>query len=250
MLSRNFRLQKVGDVRWLQENYDFAKVSFSIDELVVLDVNRGQRDPERFIKALRNISAECFLPIAAGGGITDIASARDLLRAGADKVIVNSALAESPDSITPLAREFGQQCIVASVDIKRGTDGQFMALIRNGKVINPLPAASHLANIARLPIGELYLNSIDRDGTGQGLDLQLLDLLPKPMSQPVILAGGVGNASHMSSGLADGRVDAVATAHLFNFVGNGLPQARHALLKEGYDLAVWDLSVLPNLKVA
>jgi len=250
MLSRNFRLQKVGDIRWLQENYNFDKVSFSIDELVVLDVTRGQRDAKRFNENLERIAKGCFLPIAAGGGVSEIASARALLRAGADKVVVNSALSKNPDCIALLAREFGQQCVVASVDIKRGTDGQFLALIQNGAEAVSLPAAAYLAYVAELPIGELYLNSIDRDGTGQGLDLPLLDLLPVSMSQPVILAGGIGNAAHMSEGLSDRRVDAVATAHLFNFVGDGLNRARQILFQDGYRLASWDLSVLSTLKAA
>jgi cyclase len=250
MLSRNFRLQKVGDMRWLQENYNFDKVSFSIDELVVLDVTRGQRNAKRFNESLERIAKECFMPIAAGGGVSEITSARALLRAGADKVVVNSALSKNPDCISLLAREFGQQCVVASVDIKRGTDGQFLALIQNGAEAVALPAAAYLAYVEELPIGELYLNSIDRDGTGQGLDLALLDLLPVSMSQPVILAGGIGNASHMSEGLSDRRVDAVATAHLFNFVGDGLNRARQRLIQDGYRLASWDLSVLSILKAA
>lgn len=248
MLSRNFRLQKVGDIKWLQKNYDFAKVSFSIDELVVLDVTRGQRDLKRFCNTLKKISAECFLPIAAGGGISEIRTARDLLLAGADKVVLNSALAESPSFVYNLAQEFGQQCIVASVDIKLGSDGEFLVFTRNAtKIINP-NASYYLKHIAEQPIGELYLNSIDRDGTGQGLDLQLLDLLPANFIQPVILAGGIGNSSHMSSGFLDNRIDAVATANLLNFIGDGLSNARYELIKEGFSLATWDLKVLPTLK--
>lgn len=94
------------------------------------------------------------------------------------------------------------------------------------------------------PVGELYLNSIDRDGTGQGYDMQVLDLLPTDMPKPVILAGGVGNAAHLAEGLADRRVDATATAHLFNFVGDGLKQARLSLIKGGVDLPIWDIQLL------
>ena len=93
-------------------------------------------------------------------------------------------------------------------------------------------------------VGELYLNSMDQDGTGQGYDLQLLDLLPANMPKPVILAGGVGNATHLAAGLADPRVDAVATAHLFNFIGNGLKQARQALISGGVNLPLWDIELL------
>ena len=250
MLSRNFRLQKVGDIRWLQKNYDFAKISFSIDELIMLDVTRGQRDPDRFNETLRKVAEGCFLPIAAGGGVSDVAAARALLRSGADKVVVNSAIAAQPESIEVLAREFGQQCIVASVDIKGNIDGQPQVMTGCGSAPLAADAATYLENIAQLPIGELYLNSVDRDGTGQGLDLGLLELLPVSMSQPAILAGGIGNASHMSLGLSDPRVDAVATAHLFNFVGDGLSKARQSLIDNGIDLAYWDMALLNSLQVS
>lgn len=248
MLSRNFRLQKVGNLAWLKKNYNFSRISFFVDELIVLDVTRGERNTAAFCEALEALTEGCFMPIAAGGGVRLVEHARRLLRAGADKVVVNSALSKNPDCISLLAREFGQQCVVASVDIKRGTDDQFLALIQNGAEAVTLPAAAYLAHVAELPIGELYLNSIDRDGTGQGLDMPLLDLLPVSMSQPVILAGGIGNAAHMSKGLSDRRVDAVATAHLFNFVGDGLNRARQMLFQEGYRLASWDHSVLSTLK--
>ena len=91
---------------------------------------------------------------------------------------------------------------------------------------------------------EIYLNSMDRDGTGQGYDLSLLDFLPKSITKPVILAGGVGNANHLAFGLADPRVDAAATANLFNFVGNGLQKARQSLISNGVDLPLWDIKLL------
>ncbi len=106
------------------------------------------------------------------------------------------------------------------------------------------PATAWIEEAVHAPVGEIYLNSIDRDGTGQGYDLKTLDLLPPGISKPIILAGGVGNAIHLAEGLADPRVDAVATANLFNFVGDGLKQARKNLVAGGIDLPVWDISLL------
>jgi imidazole glycerol-phosphate synthase subunit HisF len=238
MLSRNFRLQKVGNLGWLQRNYNFADVAFFIDELIVLDVSRGERDQAAFCAALTQISAGCFAPIAAGGGITSVDHARNLLRAGADKVVLNSALADNLPLVRSIAQEFGQQCIVGSMDVKRQDDG-YAVYTNNGIRKLDTTVAQELSSHAEGHVGEIYLNSIDRDGTGQGYDFATLDLLPEGWSLPVILAGGVGNAKHLSQGLADPRVDAVATAHLFNFVGNGLKMARHALFNEGVDLAKW-----------
>ncbi len=247
MLSRNFRLQKVGDIAWLKKNYDFSKIAFSIDELIVLDVTRDGKSPSQFCQTLGALAEDCFVPIAAGGGVADIASARALLRSGADKVVVNTALAESPACIDALAVEFGQQCIVASVDVK-GSGDHATVFVRSGAQVVEQSAKDYLAAITKMPIGELYLCSIDRDGTGQGLDLALLDLLSREQAQPVILAGGIGNASHMARGLEDHRLDAVATAHLFNFVGDGLVRAREGVKEGGIPLASWDLDILKGLK--
>jgi cyclase len=244
MLSRNFRLQKVGNLQWLQSNYNFSHISYSIDELIVLDVSRGQKQSEEFCDALKKLSEGSFVPISAGGGIKTINNARNLLRSGADKVVINSELYEDNNFIRQLASEFGQQCVVASMDIKSSLDGTFQAWSKCGSVCQPESAAYWIEQVTQAEIGELYLNSIDRDGTGQGYDLRLLDLLPGNMPKPVILAGGVGNAAHLALGLADPRVDAVATAHLFNFVGNGLNQARQTLISGGVDLPLWDVQLL------
>jgi imidazole glycerol-phosphate synthase subunit HisF len=247
MLSRNFRLQKVGDLQWLQSNYNFSHISYSIDELIVLDVSRGQKNPEEFCATLKKLSQGCFVPIAAGGGVKTIDAARKLLRSGADKVVINSILYRDSGFIEHLASEFGQQCVVASMDIKLSPDGDFQAWSDGGSACQSGTAAQWIEQISRADIGELYLNSIDRDGTGQGYDLRLLDLLPSNMSKPLIIAGGVGNAPHLCAGLADPRVDAVATAHLFNFVGNGLKQAREMLISSGVNLPLWDVQLLEQL---
>lgn len=247
MLSRNFRLQKVGNLKWLKTNYNFSHISFSIDELIVLDVTRDERDTEAFCDALEALTEGCFVPIAAGGGIRTIEHARTLLRSGADKVVVNSALYDNSSLISELASEFGRQCVVASMDIKRSSDGVYQVMAECGSKCLEGPATQWIERVTNDAVGELYLNSIDRDGTGQGYDLQLLDLLPPEMPKPVILAGGVGNAVHLAAGLADPRVDAVATAHLFNFVGDGLKQARHSLIAGGVELPVWDVQLLESI---
>lgn len=242
VLSRNFRLQKVGDLRWLQTNYNFSQISFFIDELVVLNVSRGAGNYDAFCAALRLLAEGCFVPITAGGGIHSVSQAYDLLRSGADKVTVNTALFDGSSLVDDLASEFGQQCVVASADVKRDGDGHYQVWTAGGSQCVDGSALDLFAAVARLPVGEIYLNSIDRDGTGQGYDLGLLDLLPNGLTQPVILAGGVGNSVHLGEGIVDPRVDAVATAHLFNFVGDGLQQARQSLLANGVILPVWDIN--------
>lgn len=240
MLSRNFRLQRVGNLRWLEQNYNFSQIAFFIDELIVLDVTRGQRDAGAFCETLKALTTGCFVPIAAGGGIRNITYARELLRSGADKIVVNTPLFEDPHLVRQLAGEFGQQCVVGSVDMKRRRDSDSYQIVTHmgQQPVKRIPADA-FDWIEDQWVGELYLNSIDQDGTGQGYDLQMLDQLPSGCSVPVILAGGVGNSAHFSTGFDDPRVDAVATAHLFNFVGDGLRRARELMLEQGARLASW-----------
>lgn len=247
MLSRNFRLQRVGDLNWLQRNYNFSKIAFSIDELIILDVTRGNRDQEKFCHHIKSLTEGCFVPIAAGGGIRCVNDARMLLRSGADKVVLNTPLDIDPNVVIEIATEFGKQCIIASVDVKT-TNTIRSVKTENGSKIQEGTLYEWVDKLLKLPVGELYLNSMDRDGTGQGYDISLLDYLPKPMPIPVILAGGAGKYHHLAEGLSDNRVDAVATAHLFNFIGDGLENAREDLIKNRYILPFWGKTEAIKLK--
>jgi len=166
------------------------------------------------------------------------------LKSGADKVVINTMLITDYNHVQQIANKYGKQCIVASVDLKRGLDGQFAQFIESGKTqISDDPRLA-LERLQDGPIGEIYLNSMDRDGTGQGYDMEILELLPTNYTKPVIFAGGVGNSNHLDLGLRDNRVDAVATAHLFNFIGNGLESARNNLLSAGHKFPTWNFADL------
>ena len=132
VLSRNFRLQRVGDLAWLNRNYNFSQIAFHIDELIVLDVSRGPRDLQKFCQVLRELSQGCFAPIAAGGGVRSVSEARRLLQSGADKVVVNSVLFESKTLVNGMVEAFGQQCVVGSVDMKRSATGHYVLHVKNG----------------------------------------------------------------------------------------------------------------------
>ena len=240
MLSRNFRLQKVGDINWLEKNYGFSNVGFSIDELIVLDVSRNERNRDEFSEVLKTLTNDCFAPIAAGGGINSVEDATKLLRSGADKIVVNSSLHNNGKLISELAQEFGRQCIIASVDCKQ-IECNFYIVTNNGSNVTDLTLTKFLEQCSDLSIGEICINSIDRDGTGNGFQIELLDCLPELFEIPVIISGGVGNYSHLAEGLKDARVDAVATANLLNFMGDGLASARSQLVNLGIDLPIFDL---------
>ncbi len=247
MLSRNFRLQKVGNYEWLKKNYNFSKISFSIDELIILDVSRNKQGTEEFYEYVGLLTEECFVPIAAGGGVRDLEQARKLLQSGADKVVVNTLLVENSDVIKDIVREFGQQCTVASIDVKKSDSG-YKVWTHNGCIQQSEPLEYWIESAANLPVGEIYLNSIDRDGTGHGYQFDLIKHIPQGISVPVIMAGGAGQYLHLNEGLNHESIDAVATAHLFNFVGTGLKNARIELIKNGHDLPDWDVDLASQLK--
>ena len=240
MLSRNFNLQRVGNIEWLNKNYNFSKIAFSIDELIILDVTRNNRNIDNFCQHIKEISKVCFVPISAGGGVSSLADANKILRSGADKLVFNSSLYNNTTTLNNFSKVFGAQCIVASVDIKK-INNEYSVLINNGSFKINLTANEWLDKISKFSVGEIYLNSIEKDGTGQGYDFEMLDLLPEHISLPIILSGGAGHHNHLLEGLKHPRVDAVSTAHLFNFVGDGLQKARINIINNNISLAKWKI---------
>ena len=179
-------------------------------------------------------------------GIETASQARDLFKHGADKIVINSLASASTEVINEISMEFGRQSVVISVDAKL-EEGKFNSWINSGSTRHP-PLLEWLTDISKLPIGELYLNSIDNDGVGNGYHLDLLDSLPESFPVPIILAGGAGKYEHFADALQDDRVNAVATANLFNFIGNGLEKSRNKLLSNGFNLAHWDSYIALKMK--
>jgi len=238
-LSRNFRLQKVGDYNWLNNNYDFSKISFYIDELAVINVSKAPCYEDDFCATLKELAKKCFVPIAAGGGIRTFEFSKKLLMSGADKIILNSVLFENLPLVEEVCNVFGQQCIVGQIDIRKIDLLSYGIYSNSGTfyIDNGFDRVEKL-DFTGL-VGEWILNSIERDGTGQGFDFDMLNMFSRNISSPLIISGGAGNASHLVSGLKNSRVDAVATAHLYNFIGDGLSNARKIILNSGIQLASW-----------
>ena len=239
MLSRNFNLQRVGDVNWLSQNYNFSSIAFSIDELIILDVSRDKRDSSGFIEAVKQITKECFVPVSAGGGVKNLSDATMLLKSGADKVVLNSLVFEDVNEVSKISHKFGAQSIVASIDLKK-EGKKYHIYTSNGQQKIDNDPKDFLKKLKNFNIGEVFLNSIDKDGTAQGLDLGILDLVDDNFNLPLILGGGAGHHNHLFDAFSEEKVDAVSTAHLFNFVGDGLEKCRVGLISKGMNLAKWD----------
>ena len=236
--SRNFRLQKVGNLNWLKRNYNFKELAFSLDELIVVNASKDKKKIEEFAKILEGIVEDVFIPIVAGGGIRDIDDAKLLFNSGADKLILNSLLYTRPDLVKNLVQQYGSQSLVASIDYRK-LNGTIAIFINDGTKKIDMKIEDYLKYVENLDIGEIYLNSIDRDGTGFGYDFDTIDNHTNQLKKPLIIAGGAGNADHLIQGLKREKVDAVATANLFNFIGDGLVNAREEIISKNLNIAKW-----------
>lgn len=242
MQSRNFRLQKVGNLHWLEKNYKFQNIAFALDELIVLNASKGEKRMLEFADTISKLVNDVFIPIAAGGGIRTVEDADLLFKSGADKIVLNTTLYESPNLVKSLVKQYGSQSIVASVDYKR-VNGVFEVYTNDGNTKIEDSLVNYLKYLEQLEVGEIYLNSIERDGTGFGYDFDSIHKLLAEIKIPVIIAGGAGNEKHLIDGLSIDGVSAVATANLFNFIGDGLPNARVKIIESGLNVANWNVSI-------
>lgn len=239
MLSRNFNLQAVGDLAWIKKYYNFEAIAFSIDELFVLNVERKKKDIYLFSENLLKLNKDCFMPIAVGGGIRSMKDAYLLLDSGVEKLIVNTPLFSLPFLVESMVKTFGSQCIVASIDYKR-SGANTEVFIENGSRPTGKSVEEAVEHAHNLGCGEIYLTSMDQDGTGYGYDLEVLQKVTSMSTIPVIAAGGAGKYEHFADGIIKTSCSAVSTANLFNFIADGLTEVRNTLMHKGIDMASWD----------
>jgi imidazole glycerol-phosphate synthase subunit HisF len=243
-LSRNFNLQSVGDFDWLLENYEFESIIRSIDELFILNVSSGEFDWSDYIKTIQSLIEQCFMPVAIGGGVRNDEQAKMLFDNGADKIILNSSFFINPELIKRLVLSYGAQSIVASLDIKRNDSGNYIIIIEGGNKDSGLDLAAGISKVVELGAGEIYLTSIDRDGTGMGYDMDILEYASKACDLPIIASGGADTYDRLAEGIKSGYASAVSTSHLFNFMFDGLKDARQKLINEGINLTQWNFEDL------
>lgn len=203
------------------------------DELVFLDIQGGGRT--ELLRVLREASKECFMPLAAGGGVTSVDEVRELVAAGADKVVITTQSVVRPQLITEVARQFGAQCVVAGIDFRREESGP-KVWIRSGSERTELDPVEHARRLVQLGAGEIFLNSIDRDGMMEGYDLDMAAKLADAVTVPVILCGGAGHFMHLAEALQKTGVSAVACASLFHFGDNNPIRARSYLRNQKIEM--------------
>jgi len=245
MLSRNFRLQRVGNIEWVLGNYDIRQISLGIDELIILDASRVASDRFAFLRDVTRLVEECFVPVTVGGWLRSREAVAMCIGAGADKVLMNHAFNSDPNFCENIATTYGSQALIAGIDVKDSVEEEHAGARFSFVTRNQLEA--RVRRVVNAGAGEVLIQSVERDGTGNGLDLSLAHLAQIGPT-PLILMGGVGQARHLTEGLMDSAVDAVATANLFNFIGDALVRSRVSARADGVPLAMWSPTSLEELR--
>ncbi len=221
-------LQDAGDPVELGRAYAEA----GADELVFLDISATTEGRRTVVELVSRVAEHLFIPFTVGGGIRTIEQMRRILRAGADKVAVNTAAVERPDFLTEAAERFGSQAVVSAIDAAR-EPGRWRVFVRAAHTPTQLDAVEWAAEAARRGAGEILLTSIDRDGTRAGFDLELLRRVSKSVPVPVIASGGAGRLEDLRDALLLGRADAVLAASVFHFGDLTIADVKEYLAREG-----------------
>jgi cyclase len=223
-------LRDAGDPVELAARYDAE----GADELVFLDITASADGRDTIVEVARRTAEEVFIPFTIGGGIRRVDDARRLLRAGADKVSVNTSAVERPELVTELAAEFGAQCVVCAIDARAWPDRPgWQVVVHGGRTPTGLDAVAWACRVVDAGAGELLLTSMDRDGTGDGFDLALTRAVTAAVGVPVIASGGVGTLAHLVEGVLEGDADGVLAASIFHFGEHTIAEAKAALAAAG-----------------
>ena len=224
-------LRKLGDPNLFARRYYEA----GIDEIIYMDIVASLYQRNSLLDIVSRTCRDIFVPLTVGGGIRSLDDATAALRAGADKVAVNTAAIANPALITDIARRFGSQCVVASIEAKQRPGGGWEAYTDNGRQPTGRDAVAWARELVKLGCGEILLTSVDREGTRKGFDVDLVRAISGEVSVPVIASGGLGAASHLVDVVRDGKADAVAVADALHYNRIALKDLRGALLAANID---------------
>ena len=218
-------IKEVGDPVECAMEYDRQ----GADEICFLDITATHEGRGTMIDVVRRTAKKVFVPLTVGGGIRTVEDYRDILRAGADKVSVNSAAIRNPELIRQAADKFGSQCVVVAVDAKQRPDGGWSVFVNGGRIDTGLDALEWIKKCEKLGAGEILLTSMDADGTKAGFDLEITKAITDAVSIPVIASGGCGSLEHFSEVFEETGCDAALAASLFHFGELTVPQVKDHL---------------------
>lgn len=222
-------LRNVGDPVELAIRYNEQ----GADEMVFFDITASAYGRASMIDVIERAADQCFMPLTVGGGIRTVDDMSLMLKAGADKISINSSAIATPELIGAGAERFGSQCIVVSIDAKRVGPGLWEVFAHGGRKATGLNAVEWAKKAVALGAGEIVLNSIDADGTKAGYDLEITRQISESVGVPVVASGGAGKLEHMSEVLAEGKADAVLAASIFHFGQYTVAQVKEYLASRG-----------------
>jgi cyclase len=222
-------LRDAGDPVEIAKRYD----SEQADELVFLDITASYERRSIMLSVVRRTAEQVFMPLTVGGGIRTIEDIRELLRAGADKISINTAAVNDPQLVTRSSERFGSQCIVVAIDAKRTPEGSFEVFTHGGRTPTGIDALQWAERVDKLGAGEILLTSMDYDGTQKGFDIELTRAVSERVSIPVIASGGAGTLEHLYDALAEGKADAVLAASIFHYQTYSVKEAKEYLRQRG-----------------
>ena len=224
-------LRDAGDPIELAKKYDDERA----DELVFLDITASHEKRGTMIEVAKNCAAQVFIPFTVGGGIRTVDDMRAMLKAGADKISVNSAAVKNPEIISEGAKKFGSQCIVLAVDAKRNETG-WEVFVNGGRTPTGLDCLEWIRKAVGLGAGEILLTSMDADGTKDGYDIELTRAVSESVNVPVIASGGAGELEHFYKVLTDGKADAVLAASVFHYGKYKIREVKDFLKNRGVEV--------------
>ncbi|WP_026184104.1 imidazole glycerol phosphate synthase subunit HisF [Desulfitobacterium hafniense] len=222
-------LRDAGDPVELAALYDRE----GADELVFLDISASAEGRETMVEVVRRTAEQVFIPFTIGGGLRRVEDIRKMLRAGADKVSLNTSAVQTPGLIEEGAHAFGSQCIVVAIDARQTRPGAWEVYIHGGRTPTGKDVLQWAEEVERLGAGEILLTSMNRDGTKNGYDLELTRAVSRAVSLPVIASGGVGTLEHLAEGLTIGEADAVLAASIFHYREYSIGEAKAYLEERG-----------------
>jgi imidazole glycerol-phosphate synthase subunit HisF len=221
-------LRDAGDPVEIARQYDRE----GADEITFLDITASSDQRDLILPIIQAVADQVFIPLTVGGGVRTVDDVRRLLNAGADKISMNTAALADPNLVKDCAEKFGAQCIVVAIDAKRVGD-HWEVFTHGGRRPTGIDAVDWARQVEQLGAGEILLTSMDRDGTGQGFDLELTRAVSTAVSIPVIASGGVGNLQDLVNGVTQGAADAVLAASIFHFGQHTIAQAKQFMAQQG-----------------
>jgi cyclase len=217
-----------GDPVEVAKKYD----SEGADEITFLDITASHEGRDTILSVVEKVANEVFIPLTVGGGVSDFNDVRDLLSVGADKVTINTAAVSNPNIINDVTEKIGRQCIVIAVDVKK-IDNEYFVFTHGGRKNSTLSAYDWCMECQKRGAGEILLTSMDKDGTKDGFDIEILNTISTDLNIPLIASGGAGNLEHLHEAITKGNADAVLAASIFHFGEFSITEAKEYLKGKG-----------------